>query len=137
MGIFVFWMQAGFALVEAGSVRVKNTKNILIKNVFDASIAASFWWWFGYGVAFGKDDFASNGNNGFLGTSGYFYEGDSGSPLTMSSEGKGRGKAFFLFQWAFAGALRRPLFRRGCATSSSAGARLVPRRVTHSSTSVF
>jgi len=31
MGIFIFFMQAGFALLEAGSVRIKNTTNILLK----------------------------------------------------------------------------------------------------------
>ena len=46
----------------------------------------------------------SNGNNGFIGTSGFFYEGESGSPLTMSVDGKTYSKAFWLFQWAFAGA---------------------------------
>ena len=34
-------------MLEVGSVQLKNTKNILIKNVFDASIAAIFWWWTG------------------------------------------------------------------------------------------
>ncbi|EGB12452.1 hypothetical protein AURANDRAFT_52202 [Aureococcus anophagefferens] len=107
--VLVFFMQArlrraGFAMLEVGSVQLKNTKNILIKNVFDASIAAIFWWFFGYGIAFGDDNFPKTGNNGFLGKSGYFYEGNSGSPLTMSADGKTYAKAFWLFQWAFAGA---------------------------------
>ena len=91
-------------MLEVGSVQLKNTKNILIKNVFDASIAAIFWWFFGYGIAVGDDNFPKTGNNGFLGKSGYFYEGNSGSPLTMSADGKTYAKAFWLFQWAFAGA---------------------------------
>ncbi|KAK7231152.1 ammonium transmembrane transporter [Aureococcus anophagefferens] len=35
-GVLVFWMQAGFAMLEVGSVSKKNTKNILVKNIFDA-----------------------------------------------------------------------------------------------------
>jgi Amt family ammonium transporter len=98
--ILVFFMQAGFAMLEVGSVQIKNTKNILIKNLFDASIAAIFWWWTGYGIAFGKDEFGSDGKNGFMGTTGFFYEGEANT----SADGKTYGKAFFLFQWAFAGA---------------------------------
>lgn len=40
-GVLVFWMQAGFAMLEVGSVSKKNTKNILVKNIFDACAAAS------------------------------------------------------------------------------------------------
>ena len=40
-GVLVFWMQAGFAMLEGGSVSKKNTKNILVKNIFDACAAAS------------------------------------------------------------------------------------------------
>lgn len=51
MGILVFFMQAGFALLEAGSVRSKNTKNILMKNLMDACLGAIIWWSWGHGVA--------------------------------------------------------------------------------------
>ena len=50
-GVFVFFMQAGFALLEAGSVRAKNTKNILMKNLLDACIGALIWGAWGYGLA--------------------------------------------------------------------------------------
>lgn len=40
----VFFMQAGFAFLEVGSVQIKNQKNILIKNVFDASIGVLAWY---------------------------------------------------------------------------------------------
>ena len=43
-GVLVFWMQAGFWMIEKGTVHKKNTKNILIENMFDASIAALYWW---------------------------------------------------------------------------------------------
>jgi hypothetical protein len=42
-GVLVFWMQAGFAMLEVGSVSKKNTKNILVKNIFDACAAASLF----------------------------------------------------------------------------------------------
>ena len=41
-GVLVFWMQAGFALLEVGSVSKKNTKNILVKNIFDACAPGPF-----------------------------------------------------------------------------------------------
>ena len=44
-------MQAGFGLLEAGSGRTKNTKNILLKNLLDACIGAIVWWAWGYAVA--------------------------------------------------------------------------------------
>ncbi|KAJ8608617.1 hypothetical protein CTAYLR_009170 [Chrysophaeum taylorii] len=104
----VFFMQAGFAMLEVGSVQVKNTKNILIKNIFDATIAALFWWWTGYALAFGADTFKDTGGNGLYGGSGFFYEGkgsgDDASPLVNTPDAKTYGKAFFMFQWAFAGA---------------------------------
>ena len=37
-GFLVFFMQCGFALLEAGTVRAKNTKNILLKNLLDACL---------------------------------------------------------------------------------------------------
>lgn len=45
-GILVFFMQAGFALVESGSVRSKNTVNVLMKNYMDACLGGLvFWLW--------------------------------------------------------------------------------------------
>jgi len=41
--LLVFLMQTGFAMLEVGSVDVKNTRNILLKNVLDASIGAIIW----------------------------------------------------------------------------------------------
>ena len=62
--------QAGFALVEVGSVRMKNTKNILIKNMLDACIGALSFWLIGYAFAFGT-------NNSFIGEITYFVLKDS------------------------------------------------------------
>ena len=50
-GFLVFFMQCGFALLEAGTVRAKNTKNILLKNLLDACVGAILWWAIGFTVA--------------------------------------------------------------------------------------
>ena len=50
-GFLVFLMQLGFALLEAGTVRAKNTKNILMKNLLDACVGALVWWSIGYYIA--------------------------------------------------------------------------------------
>ena len=50
-GFLVFFMQCGFALLEAGTVRAKNTKNILLKNMLDACVGALIWWSVGFMIA--------------------------------------------------------------------------------------
>ena len=50
-GALVFFTQAGFGLLEAGSVRTKNTRNILIKNLLDTCIGAIVWWAWGFAAA--------------------------------------------------------------------------------------
>ena len=50
-GFLVFFMQCGFALLEAGTVRAKNTKNILLKNLLDACVGALIWWSVGFLIA--------------------------------------------------------------------------------------
>ncbi len=72
MGIFVFFIQLGFMLYEAGSVRLKNTKNIFIKNTLDCCIGAAGYWALGYGLAFGNLGTDDPGN-GFCGNSWFFY----------------------------------------------------------------
>lgn len=50
--ILVFFMQAGFALCEAGLTRAKNTGNILMKNMMDFCIGTPCYWLVGFGVMF-------------------------------------------------------------------------------------
>ena len=49
----VFFMQAGFALCEAGLTRAKNTGNILMKNLMDFCIGTPIYWLVGFGLMFG------------------------------------------------------------------------------------
>lgn len=62
-GILVFFMQAGFALVESGSVRSKNTVNVLMKNYMDACLGGLVFWLVGFGLMFGVNA------SGWMGTS--------------------------------------------------------------------
>ena len=51
----VFWMQAGFAMVEAGFTRAKNTGNILMKNLMDFCIGCAVFILLGFGLLLGED----------------------------------------------------------------------------------
>ncbi len=66
--VLVFFMQAGFALVEAGFTRAKNAANIMMKNLMDFSIGSLAYWAIGFGIMFGA-------GNLFMGTSGFFLRG--------------------------------------------------------------
>jgi len=65
----VFWMQAGFALVEGGFTRAKNTGNILMKNMLDACVGGLLFWATGYAIAFGL---SGDESNGFMGNGNFF-----------------------------------------------------------------
>jgi len=54
-GFLVFFMQAGFAMVEIGFTRAKNAGNILMKNLMDFCIGAIAFWAIGYAVMFGNN----------------------------------------------------------------------------------
>lgn len=84
----VFFMQAGFALVEAGFTQAKNAVNILMKNFSDFLIASLAFFAVGYALMFGE-------GTSFLGMSGFFLEGAVREDIPML--------AFFLFQLVFAG----------------------------------
>lgn len=89
--ILVFFMQTGFAMLEVGTVNKKNTSNILLKNVLDASVGSIVWFFTGYGIAIGD----ASDSNGFIGGSHFF--------LNLSDfKGDGYSYGLWLFQWAFA-----------------------------------
>lgn len=86
-GALVFLMQAGFAMLCAGSVRQKNVKNIMLKNILDACGGALGFFLLGYGFAYGN---ASGGE-------GITFIGDSSFALAYFDS-----YISFFFQWAFA-----------------------------------
>jgi len=49
----VFFMQAGFAMVETGFTRAKNAGNIIMKNLMDFSLGTPIFWILGFGIMFG------------------------------------------------------------------------------------
>jgi Amt family ammonium transporter len=83
----VFFMQAGFAMVEAGFTRAKNAVNILMKNLMDFSIGTIAFFLIGFGLMFGK-------SNGLFGTSLFAMAGvEPGSDWNWT---------FLIFQTVFA-----------------------------------
>jgi Amt family ammonium transporter len=88
--ILVFFMQAGFSVLEAGLVRTKNAGNVLMKNLMDFAFASLAYFIFGYAIMYG-------GDGRFLGTGGWLLYGVDpvvgGLPVEV----------FWLFQAVFAG----------------------------------
>ena len=62
----VFFMQAGFAMVETGFTRAKNAGNIIMKNLMDFALGSIIFYLVGFGIMFGTDA------GGLIGTSGFF-----------------------------------------------------------------
>lgn len=54
-GILVFWMQAGFAMVETGFTRSKNAGNVIMKNLMNFTLGSLIFWIIGFGIMFGSD----------------------------------------------------------------------------------
>ncbi len=87
----VFFMQAGFGMVEAGFIRAKNTCNILTKNFLDYCTASIMFFLIGYAFMFGE-------GNGFIGWTGFGLSQGAVNPSGVPIW------AFWLFQAAFCGA---------------------------------
>lgn len=62
----VFFMQAGFAMVEAGFTRAKNASNIIMKNLMDFSLGSLIFWAVGFAIMFGVDLAGLVGTSGWL-----------------------------------------------------------------------
>ncbi len=89
--ILVFFMQAGFGMVEAGLIRAKNAANVLMKNLLDFCFAILGFYAFGYAIMYGTGGL-------IVGTSGWFLMGMDASPLETLPL-----PVFWLFQAVFAG----------------------------------
>ncbi len=87
--VLVFFMQAGFALVETGFTRAKNAINIMMKNLMDFSVGSIVFWAVGFGLMFGTT------TTGWFGTDGFFLSDwvPGGDPWVL---------AFWMFQVVFA-----------------------------------
>ncbi|WP_396335490.1 ammonium transporter [Clostridium sp.] len=89
-GILVFWMQAGFAMVETGFTRSKNAGNIIMKNLMDFALGSLIYWIIGFGLMFGKDA------AGIIGIQGFFTDGTAENAATSVNN-----YAFLFFQTVF------------------------------------
>ena len=69
-GFLVFFMHAGFTLVEAGFTQAKNAVNIAMKNLMAISVGTIVYWFIGYSLMYGKT------SNGFFRWSGFFAEAE-------------------------------------------------------------
>ncbi len=78
-GFLVFFMQAGFALLEAGLSRAKNVVAVLTKNFMDILIGGLAFWAFGFALMFGGSGAAPGlaQGNAIIGYSGFFLAGSS------------------------------------------------------------
>ncbi len=84
--VLVFFMQAGFAMVETGFTRAKNAGNIIMKNLMDFALGSLVFWFIGFGFMFG-------GDGGFIGGFDFLIRGDYSSTIPTS--------AFVIFQTVF------------------------------------
>ena len=67
----VFFMQAGFAMVETGFTRSKNAGNIIMKNLMDFAVGSVMFWVIGYSIMYGADQGGLFGWSGFV-----WFDGD-------------------------------------------------------------
>jgi ammonium transporter, Amt family len=87
----VFFMQAGFAMVEGGLTRAKNQSNIMMKNLMDFCFGSIAFFFVGYGLMFGADKF------GLFGTTKWMLS--TGDPLTPAGIWE---ICYWMFQIVFA-----------------------------------
>ncbi len=87
----VFFMQAGFMMLEGGFARTREVSNIMIECIIDTAMCGLLFWAFGFAFMFGN-------GNGWIGYHFFFLQG---IPHTYGTTGVAF-LAFFLFQFAFA-----------------------------------
>ncbi|MBB5355383.1 Amt family ammonium transporter [Anoxybacillus mongoliensis] len=93
--ILVIGMQVGFALLEAGSTRMKNAGHVAGKQILSFAIASLAFWAVGFAITFGK-------GNGFIGTEGWFLK-EGKETFSSLSWANVPLELKFLFQLAFVG----------------------------------
>lgn len=93
--VLVIFMNAGFGMLETGFCRQKNAVNILAKNLIVFGIATLAYWAVGYGLMYGE-------GNSFIGTSGFFFNGDPTPYGDDAYPAAVPAAISFLFQVAFA-----------------------------------
>ena len=91
----VFLMEAGFAMLEAGFVRAKNSLNIIMKVFIDCCVGLLGYWSIGFAMMYGVDRL------GIFGTSGFFIMGDMSNLPLLKQYGLPV-EVYWLFQAAFA-----------------------------------
>lgn len=100
-GFLVLFMQAGFALLEVGSVSVRNTQNILLKIVGSPTVAAIMFWTVGYSFAYGSDC-ESGYHSFFFGTECWWFMSGEIEAGTASTYTGGLWYATWFYQFAYA-----------------------------------
>jgi Amt family ammonium transporter len=93
-GMLVMFMQAGFAMVEAGFTRAKNACNVLMKNLMDFCVGSIIYWAVGFGIMFGA-------GNAFFGTGGFFLH-DAGGTFASLDWSSVPLECKYFFQMVFA-----------------------------------
>lgn len=84
--VLVFFMQAGFAMVETGFTRAKNAGNIIMKNLMDFALGTIVFWFIGFGIMFA-------GSGALIGGFDFFIQNDYSTTVPSS--------AFVIFQTVF------------------------------------
>lgn len=74
-GALVYFMQTGFAMLCAGSIRAKNVKNVILWNLLDSCGGGLAFWSIGYALAYGGDD-PDDVSKTMAGNKGFFLQGD-------------------------------------------------------------
>jgi len=105
----VFWMNAGFMMLEAGFARTREVSNILLECIVDTALCGILFWAVGFAFMFGE-------GNGLIGHQYFFLNGATGGYGTTGVAFL----AFFVFQLAFADASLLAAAKLGILTASAA-----------------
>mmetsp|Transcript_45761 Transcript_45761/g.71618 ORF Transcript_45761/g.71618 Transcript_45761/m.71618 type:complete len:569 (+) Transcript_45761:97-1803(+) len=112
----VFLMQAGFALLEVGTVQAKNAKSILFKNTLDIAVSMMIWWCFGFGLAgagassqIGRNFFDIDDENAVSFIHSYVFAGTTATIVSGGTAERMNFTAYLLFSVFMVGFIYPPL----------------------------